>query len=68
MKKAFTIILIVTALLIAWAGGRNNGIRHAITSSEIWLAECGEPEDGNGDCVINIDLDGWTYQHVIWMH
>lgn len=68
MKKAFTIILIVTALLIAWADGRNNGIRHAITSSEIWLAECGEPEEGNGDWVINIDLDGWTYQHVIWMH
>ena len=68
MKKAFTIILIVTALLIAWADGRNNGIRHAITSSEIWLAEYGEPEDGNGDCVINIDLDGQTYQHVIWIY
>ena len=67
-EKAFTIILIVTALLIAWAGGRNNGIRHAITSSEIRLAEYEEPEEGNGDWVINIDLDGWTYQHVIWMH
>ena len=68
MKKTFTIILIVTALFTAWAGGRNNGIRYAITSSEIWLAVYGEPEDGNGDCVINIDLDGRTYQHVIWMH
>ena len=68
MKKAFTIILIATALLIAWAGGRNNGIRHAITSSEIWLAEYEEPEDGNGDWVINIDLDGQTYQHVIWIY
>ena len=68
MKKAFTIILIVTALLIAWAGGRNNGIRHAITSSEIWLAECVEPEEGNGGWVINIDLDGQTYQHVIWIY
>ena len=68
MKKTFTIILIATALLIAWAGGRNNGIRHAITSSEIWLAEYEETEDGNGDWVINIDLDGQTYRHVIWMH
>jgi len=39
MKKAFTIILIAAALLIAWVGGRNSGIRHALTSSEIWLAE-----------------------------
>ena len=68
MKKTFTIILIATALLIAWAGGRNNGIRHAITSSEIWLAEYEEPEDGNGDWAINIDLDGQTYQHVIWIY
>ena len=68
MKKAFTIILIAIALLIAWAGGRNNGIRHAITSSEIWLAEYEEPEDGNGDWVINIDMDGQTYQHVIWIY
>ena len=68
MKKAFTFILIVAALLIAWADGRNSGIQHAITSSEIWLAEYEEPEDGNGDWVINIDLDGQTYQHVIWVY
>ena len=68
MKKTITIILIAAALLTAWMGGRASGIQYAITSSEIWLAECGEPEEGNGDWVINIDLDGWTYQHVIWMH
>ena len=45
MKKAFTFILIAAALLIAWAGGWNSGIQHAITSSEIWLAEYEEPED-----------------------
>ena len=68
MKKAFTFILIAAALLIAWACGWNSGIQHAITSSEIWLAEYEEPEDGNGDWVINIDLDGQTYQHVIWVY
>ena len=58
MKKAFTFILIAVALLIAWAGGRNSGIQHAITGSEIWLAEYEEPEDGNGDWVINTDHPG----------
>ncbi len=67
MKKTITIILIAAALLIAWMGGRASGIQHAITGSEIWLAEYVEPEDGQGDWVINIDLDGETYQHVLWI-
>lgn len=67
MKKAITIILIFAALLATWMGGWHNGIQHAITSSEIWLAEYVEPEDGQGDWVINIDLDGETYQHVLWI-
>ena len=68
MKKSITIIMIAAALLIAWAAGRHSGIQHAVTSSEIWLAECVELEDGQGDWVINIDLDGQTYQHVIWIY
>ena len=68
MRKVITTILIAAALLTAWASGRNNGIQHAITSSEIWLTEYVEPEDGQGDWIINIDLDGETYQHVIWIY
>lgn len=67
MKKTITIILIAAALLTAWMGDRASGIQHAITGSEIWLAEYVEPEDGQGDWVINIDLDGETYQHVLWI-
>ena len=68
MKKAITTILIAAALLTAWAAGRHSGIQHAITSSEIWLAEYIEPEDSQGDWIINIGLDGETYQHVIWIY
>ena len=68
MKKAIATILIAAALLTAWAAGRHSGIHHAITSSEIWLAEYIEPEDGQGDWIINIDLDGETYQHVLWIY
>ena len=68
MKKTITIILIAAALLTAWMGGRASGIQYAITSSEIWLAAYVEPEDGQGDWVINIDLDGEIYQHVIWIY
>ena len=68
MKKLIATILIAAALITAWAAGRHSGIRYAITSSEIWLAEYVEPEDGQGDWVINIDLDGKTYQHVIWIY
>lgn len=67
MRKTIIITLIAAALLTAWMGGRARGIQHAITSSEIWLAEYVEPEDGQGDWVINIDLDGETYQHVLWI-
>ena len=68
MKKTITIILIAAALVAAWMGGRQNGIQHAITSSEIWLAEYVEPDDGQGDWIINLDLDGETYQHVLWIY
>ena len=68
MKKVITTILIAAALLTTWAAGRHSGIQHAITGSEIWLAEYVEPEDGQGDWLINIDLDGETYQHVIWIY
>lgn len=49
MKKAIATILIAAALLTACAAGRHSGIHHAITSSEIWLAEYIEPEDSQGD-------------------
>ena len=68
MKKTITIILIAAALVIAWASGRHNGIQYAITSSEIWLAEYVEPEDGQGDWIINLDLDGETCQHTLWIY
>ena len=67
MKKAIAIILTIAALITAWTLGRHSGIQHAVTSSEIWLAEYVEPADGQGDWVINIDLDGNTYQHVLWI-
>lgn len=67
MKKGIIIALIAAALFTAWHIGRQAGIQHALTRSEIWLAEYVEPEDGNGDWVINIDLDGDTYQHTLWI-
>ena len=67
MKKGIIIALIAAGLFTAWYIGKQAGIQHALTRSEIWLAEEVEPEDGNGDWVINIDLDGDTYQHTLWI-
>ena len=47
---------------------RQSGIQHAVTGSEIWLNEYVEPADGNGDWIINIDLDGDTCQQVLWIY
>ena len=67
MKKGIIIALIAAGFFTAWHIGRQAGIHHAVTRSEIWLAEYVEPEDGNGDWVINIDLDGDIYQHTLWI-
>ncbi len=66
MKKLIVITLIAAALAAAWCGGRQSGIRHAVTDSQIWLAEYEEAADG--DWIINIDLDGETYQHTLWIY
>lgn len=68
MKRAAAALLILAALVSVWAIGWHGGINHAITTSEIWLNEYVEPEDGKGDWIINIDLDGETYKHVIWIY
>lgn len=68
MKKTVAAFLIVAALVSAWAVGWHQGINHAVTKSEVWLAEYVAPEDGRGDWIINIDLDGQTYQHVLWIY
>ena len=68
MKRAAAALLIVAAQVCAWAIGWQGGINHAITPSEIWVNEYIEPEDEKGDWIINIDLDGETYQHVIWIY
>ena len=68
MKRVFITILILASLAAAWHAGRQSGIQHAVTSSEIWLNEYVEPADGKGDWIINIDLDGDTYQQVLWIY
>ena len=66
MKKTFAIIAIAAAIIIAFLAGRNTGINHAVTRSEIWLASWEEAE--HGDWIINIDLDGQTYTHELWVY
>ena len=64
MKKLIITLIITVALAATWIVGRQSGIQHAITGSEIWLGEC----DERGDWIINIDLDGETYQHTLGMY
>ena len=68
MKRIIITILILASLAAAWHAGRQSGIQHVVTGSEIWLNEYVEPADGNGDWIINIDLDGETYQQVLWIY
>lgn len=56
MKKLIAIALIVVALAAAWFAGRQSGIHHAITRSEIWTDTPG---------LIYLDLDGQTYIHTL---
>ena len=68
MKRIIITILILAGLAAAWHAGRQSGIQHAVTGSEIWLNEYVEPADGKGAWIINIDLDGKTYQQVLWIY
>lgn len=67
MKRIIIALLILLAIVASFQIGRTAGIRHAIQDSEIWLSEYTEPDAG-GDWIINLDLDGHTYQNTLWIY
>ena len=46
--------------------GFRAGVHHAGTDSEIWLNEYVRPVEG--DWVINVTIDGRTYEQVLWIY
>lgn len=61
MKKFLIAVSVIALIFAAFGAGKIAGQYHALTGSELWIAEYAAPEDGNGDLIINIDLDGNTY-------
>ena len=66
MKKFTTVVAAVALLAGTAAVAYRSGINHAVTRSEIWLSEWTESPEG--DWIINLDLDGQTYQHTLWVY
>lgn len=68
MRKLVAVILAAACMFAAWKAGTLYGVSHAVTDSEVWLNEYTVPEDGNGDLIVNITVDGKTYENVLWIY